>query len=79
MSMSTGNGHTNGNGAGKGPGAGNPGESIFRAAPPEGHAKKVSEVLGEVVWLMSQSPVHKQFFIADLEWPRAQHAKPQSR
>jgi cytolysin-activating lysine-acyltransferase len=25
-------------------------------------------VLGEIVWLMSQSPLHKQFFIADLEW-----------
>jgi cytolysin-activating lysine-acyltransferase len=25
-------------------------------------------VLGEVTWLMSQSPLHKQFFISDLEW-----------
>lgn len=25
-------------------------------------------MLGEVVWLMSQSALHKQFFIADLEW-----------
>jgi cytolysin-activating lysine-acyltransferase len=24
--------------------------------------------LGEIVWLMSQSPLHKQFFISDLEW-----------
>lgn len=40
----------------------------FTHAPPEGHAKTVSAVLGEVVWLMSQSPVHKQFFISDLEW-----------
>jgi hypothetical protein len=23
------------------------------------------------VWLMSQSPLHKQFFISDLEWPVA--------
>jgi cytolysin-activating lysine-acyltransferase len=38
------------------------------AAPGKLHAKKVSEVLGEIVWLMSQSPLHKQFFIADLEW-----------
>ena len=66
----TGNGHTSGNGAGTAPGGGGkPGESIFKAAPPEGHAKKVSEVLGEVVWLMSQSALHKQFFITDLEWP----------
>jgi cytolysin-activating lysine-acyltransferase len=28
----------------------------------------VSAVLGEIVWLMSQSPLHKQFFISDLEW-----------
>ncbi|MNS10311.1 RTX toxin acyltransferase family protein [compost metagenome] len=25
-------------------------------------------MLGEIVWLMSQSPVHKQLFIGDLEW-----------
>ena len=43
-------------------------DTIFKHAPPEGHAKKVSEVLGEIVWLMSQSPLHKQFFISDLEW-----------
>ena len=35
----------------------------------DGHPTKVSEVLGEVVWLMSQSALHKQFFITDLEWP----------
>jgi cytolysin-activating lysine-acyltransferase len=28
----------------------------------------LSAVLGEIVWLMSQSPLHKQFFISDLEW-----------
>ena len=28
--------------------------------------------LGEIVWLMPASPVHKQFFISDLEWPVAQ-------
>lgn len=56
-------------------------------APPSGNgpgaAKKMSEVLGEIVWLMSQSarssgrcaPGHKQFFICDLEWPAAQAAK----
>ena len=65
--MGTGNGHTNGGGAAPG-GGGKPGESIFKHKPPEGHAKKVSEVLGEVVWLMSQSALHKQFFISDLEW-----------
>ncbi len=35
-----------------------------QASPP----KTVSHVLGEIVWLMSQSPVHKQLFISDLEW-----------
>lgn len=30
--------------------------------------KTVSQVLGEIVWLMTQSPVHKQLFLADLEW-----------
>lgn len=35
---------------------------------PEGHAKTLSSVLGEVTWLMSQSPLHKRFFIEDLEW-----------
>ncbi len=27
-----------------------------------------AEVLGDVVWLMTQSPNHKHLFIADLEW-----------
>lgn len=35
---------------------------------PEGTAKTLSSVLGEVTWLMSQSPLHKRFFIEDLEW-----------
>jgi len=35
---------------------------------PRGHAKTVSAVLGEIVWLKSQSPLHKKFFIEDLEW-----------
>jgi len=30
--------------------------------------KTVSEMLGEITWLMTQSPVHKQLFIGDLEW-----------
>src|SRR5712691_6083537 len=43
-------------------------DTIFTRPAPDGAAKKVSEVLGEIVWLMSQSPLHKQFFISDLEW-----------
>lgn len=30
--------------------------------------KTVAQVLGEVTWLMTQSPLHKQLFISDLEW-----------
>lgn len=30
--------------------------------------KTVAQMLGEIVWLMTQSPIHKQLFIGDLEW-----------
>jgi len=40
----------------------------FNHDAPEGAARSVSQVFGEVVWLMSQSPLHKNFFISDLEW-----------
>ena len=30
--------------------------------------KTVSHMLGEITWLLSQSPVHKNLFISDLEW-----------
>ena len=30
--------------------------------------KTVSQVLGELVWLMTQSQTHKQLFLGDLEW-----------
>jgi cytolysin-activating lysine-acyltransferase len=42
--------------------------SPFQFAAPEGSAKTMSAVLGEIVWLMSQSVIHKSFFISDLEW-----------
>src|SRR5262245_57757454 len=48
--------------------AARPRETIFDRPAPAGAAKKTSEVLGEIVWLMSQSGLHKQFFISDLEW-----------
>ena len=58
-----------GNGQGHdGGGAAGTSDTIFTRPAPEGSARKVSEVLGEIVWLMSQSPLHKQFFISDLEW-----------
>lgn len=30
--------------------------------------KTVAQMLGEIVWLMTQSQVHKQLFVGDLEW-----------
>lgn len=30
--------------------------------------KTVSQVLGEITWLLSQSATHKNLFISDLEW-----------
>jgi cytolysin-activating lysine-acyltransferase len=30
--------------------------------------KTVAQVLGEVTWLLTQSPIHKQLFVGDLEW-----------
>ena len=37
-------------------------------ASPQHAPKTVAQILGEIVWLMSQSPTHKQLFIGDLEW-----------
>lgn len=31
-------------------------------------AKTVSHVLGEITWLIGQSPLHKNVFVSDLEW-----------
>jgi cytolysin-activating lysine-acyltransferase len=35
---------------------------------PDSAPHTVSHMLGEIVWLMSQSAAHKHFAIADLEW-----------
>lgn len=35
---------------------------------PSAPKKTVAQVLGEITWLMSQSPLHRQLFISDLEW-----------
>lgn len=35
---------------------------------PQAPAKTVSHVLGEITWLLSQSQLHKNLFISDLEW-----------
>lgn len=39
-----------------------------QASPPEGTPRTVAEALGQIVWLFSQSPVHKHLKIGDLEW-----------
>jgi cytolysin-activating lysine-acyltransferase len=52
-------GHGFGGAAGVGAGA---------AAASSPADKTVSTVLGEIVWLLTQSPQHKQLAIADLEW-----------
>ena len=39
------------------------GEAAAGAAP-----RTVSHMLGEMTWLLTQSPLHKAFSIADLEW-----------
>ena len=71
---SAGNG-SSGLGGGKPGNGGNPslprdaGGSVFTAQPPTGAARTVSAVLGEMVWLLTQSAQHKQaFFLGDLEW-----------
>lgn len=38
------------------------------AAASAGTPRTVAEALGQIVWLFSQSPVHKHLKIADLEW-----------
>ncbi|MBT3071897.1 toxin-activating lysine-acyltransferase [Rhodomicrobium sp. Az07] len=44
------------------------GGSPFTLPTPGGKDKTVATLLGEVCWLFSQSPKHKNFFISDLEW-----------
>jgi cytolysin-activating lysine-acyltransferase len=38
------------------------------AAPSEAAPKTVAQVLGEIAWLMTQSPRHKAMALGDLEW-----------
>lgn len=42
--------------------------SIFTEPTPGGNQKTVATLFGEVVWLFTQSPRHKNFFLFDLEW-----------
>ena len=32
------------------------------------HSKTLSNILGEIIWMMTRSPNHRYFFISDLEW-----------
>ncbi|MFH2131642.1 MAG: toxin-activating lysine-acyltransferase [bacterium] len=32
------------------------------------HSKTLSNILGEIIWLMTRSANHRYFFISDLEW-----------
>ncbi len=44
------------------------GDAVPGEPSPDG-ARTVSSVLGEITWLLTQSPLHKgNFFIGDLEW-----------
>lgn len=37
-------------------------------ASTEGSQKTIGSMMGEIVWLMSQSPAHKHLSLGDLEW-----------
>lgn len=43
-----------------------PNIEIPKAGPSDN--KTVSHMLGEITWLLSQSKIHKNLFISDLEW-----------
>lgn len=36
--------------------------------PPPGVPRTVAEALGQIVWLLSQSPIHRELKIKELEW-----------
>ncbi len=36
--------------------------------PPPGVPRTVAEALGQIVWLLSQSPIHRELRIKELEW-----------
>lgn len=46
----------------------NPAMSAANITSPPGAPRTVAEALGQVVWLLSQSPVHRELKIRDLEW-----------
>jgi cytolysin-activating lysine-acyltransferase len=38
------------------------------SSPPPGTPRTVAEALGQIVWLLSQSPMHRELKLKDLEW-----------
>jgi cytolysin-activating lysine-acyltransferase len=46
----------------------NASNGVAPGAPPPGTPRTVAEALGQVVWLLSQSPLHRELKIKDLEW-----------
>ncbi len=69
MASETAAGETNGQPQNSASGAGALDVQRTAKAAGEGAPKPtVSHMLGELTWLMSQSPTHKHFTIGDLEW-----------
>ena len=50
------------------PGSGASRASSANGGPGAAPAKTVAQVLGEITWLMTQSPRHKAVSLGDLEW-----------
>lgn len=57
-----------GQGNGTGPNGGSHGAAPAATTADHAAVPTIAAVLGEIAWLMSQSPAHRQLFIADLEW-----------
>jgi cytolysin-activating lysine-acyltransferase len=45
-----------------------PAKTLFNEPTPGGAKRSVSQLLGEITWLLTQSKQHRQFFLSDLEW-----------
>ena len=58
---------TKGHGS-SGVGATSAADTVFTGGTPGPKQKTVAEMLGEVTWLLTQSPLHKSMFLSDLEW-----------
>jgi cytolysin-activating lysine-acyltransferase len=45
-----------------------PAPAASPSAPPPGVPRTAAEALGQIVWLLSQSPLHRELKMKDLEW-----------